>query len=505
MNTQQVKTESEMDRALRVFRDAVPQRAAYEFELTALDRLGICLWAAFVWAEDGDFSDGFGYGSGPTGARVSAWGEVVENYFATRSLTAMPRRRGSFTEMLKEGAIDPISLCLNAGVEYEERKTIVWTNGVRFVDRQPVWLPIEAAAIAPSDIAEDVPASDLLFTPITNGLGAGTSLEQALAHGVLELVQRDGDSVTFRAMDEGVRIELDDVQDAGVRELLRLLDEQGIEVIAKLAGVVCGIPVIYVVGHDRDLSESLFHLSLSACGEAAHPNREIALAKALREFVSSRARKRFMHGPLADMRAVAPPAYVDRVLGDPLGDDESRALRSVLDWIAMSPDDFFEAIRSPIFETRTSVPFSSLPTVDAAEVDTAEGLMRLLESRLAAEGFEVLFVDFTPPSANGFAVVKAIVPDLEVETMSYYRIGRRNFDRLRARGSRDPRFADLVGTGDAPAGARRIHLSENDRALLGGDAWLDPAAVDRAVGPLYALYREPNGHTAGKVLAAQAS
>ena len=29
---------------------------------------------------------------------------------------------------------------------------------------------------------------------------------------------------------------------------------------------------------------------------------------------------------------------------------------------------------------------------------------------------------------------------------------------------------------------------------LGGPAWLDTGAIDRIVGPLYALYREPESH-----------
>ena len=99
-------------------------------------------------------------------------------------------------------------------------------------------------------------------------------------------------------------------------------------------------------------------------------------------------------------------------------------------------------------------------------------------------------------------MVKAIVAGLEVETMSYNRIGRRNLKRLLERGKRDPKFADLVGIGDAqkPADALIIHLTKEDEKDIGGAAWLSPSAIERAVGKLYALYREPNGHTTGKIL-----
>ena len=53
-------------------------------------------------------------------------------------------------------------------------------------------------------------------------------------------------------------------------------------------------------------------LSLGACGEAVHPDREVALGKALREFAASRVRKAFYHGPFDLAARVAPPRYLER-------------------------------------------------------------------------------------------------------------------------------------------------------------------------------------------------
>ena len=500
MKAQEVTVEKDLREVLQAFQTAVPQSEAHEFELTPLDRLGIPLWGAFVWAEDGDFSDGFGYGADSLAARVSAWGEVLENYYATKTLAALPRRRASFNELKNENvsAVNPVSLCLNAGADYTDDREIIWTSGKKYGTNETFWLPLEAVAISPNDVKSDVAPDDLLFMPITNGLGAGASLEQALAHGILEQVQRDGDSVTFRAMDEGIKIELDAVESAETKHLLKFLDQAGIEVMPKLAGIVGGIPVIYVVGYDRELEHAPFTLSLSACGEAAHPNREIALSKALREFISSRARKRFMHGSLEDMKRVAPARYSERVLTDEFGSDESRALQAVLAWTQMSRKEFFETIESPIFDVLKSVKFSDLPTVEAGAINSAAKLLNLLVARLKAENLEVFYADFTPSKAD-FAVVKAVVAGLEVETMSYNRIGYRNFQRLLERGERDSRFVGLVGVGSPPENALPIHLSATDERKIGGKAWLNPREIERVVGKLYALYREPNGHTIGKL------
>ena len=73
--------------------------------------------------------------------------------------------------------------------------------------------------------------------------------------------------------------------------------------------------------------------------------------------------------------------------------------------------------------------------------------------------------------------------------MTYNRIGGRNLRRLLARHS------PIAGVGNAPAGALPIHLTKRDADLAG--AWLDPAAINTVMGPLYALYREPGRHVLG--------
>ena len=83
-----------------------------------------------------------------------------------------------------------------------------------------------------------------------------------------------------------------------------------------------------------------------------------------------------------------------------------------------------------------------------------------------------------------------IVPGLEVETMSYYRIGERNAAKLIARDSPLIRFGEPSDT------LRPVRLTPEAIDRLGGQPLLDTAEVDRVVGPLYPLYREPEAHHA---------
>ena len=120
---------------------------------------------------------------------------------------------------------------------------------------------------------------------------------------------------------------------------------------------------------------------------------------------------------------------------------------------------------------------------------SGEATAQELARRLAERGLEVLVLDFSPRGGR-VHVAKVIVPGLEVETMSYHRIGERGFRLLQSRNS------PLVGTGAMPDGALPVRLPADAAARIGGTPWLNVAEVDRLVGTLYPLYREPLVHSA---------
>ena len=460
----------------------------FEFPLAGMDRLGLPLWNVALIGADGALSDGFGYGPTLEAAQTSAWGETVEWYWAREALKRVPRLTGTYTDLVQSGksVLDPVALNLSAGSAYSHADTVcTWIETKRWSSQEPIWVPIEFAAPRAADIGPGISPADLLAVPITNGLGAGPTFAHALAHGILELLQRDGNSVQYRVMDRGIAVDLDDVQNPETRALLAHLDAEGIEVIVKLAADDFGMANLYVVGYDRNTDAAPQPIMLSACGEAVHPDKEVALAKALREYTSARARKAFNHGPLAFVRALSPAGYLESFRPASMRSEDDRALTEMRRWTALSSRAFYEMLEHPIYDIKSRVKFSDLPT---AHVEDADALLALLTERLGAEGLEILYADFTPPGSPA-AVLKAIVPGLEVETMTYNRIGGRNLRRLLAQQS------PIVGIGDAPGGALPIRLTERDADLEG--AWLDPAAINTALGPLYALYREPGRHVLG--------
>lgn len=474
------------------YRRALPPGRLVEFPLTGMDRLGVPFWLLTLYPEHGPTNAGSGFGTTDTEALIGAYGELTEVTRANCAVRTMSRVHGSYKDLLgKRGArgiVNPLDLCLEAGSDYDEPRELQWVACKRYATDEEVLVPLEFIACQNSDVEK----SDWLITLITNGLGAGLAREDAVAHGLLELLQRDGNSVRFRALAETTGIALDDVRDAEARRLLAHLDAQGVDVRVKLAGTDFGFTNLYVVGCDRDEArgaDAIHPAAALACGEAVHPNRDVALRKALLEFAAARSRLAFSHGTLPPVERVTPAGYLAEYFAryDRNG-EEPRALEAMRALHPRTHEEMHALLQERVLKVTDTVPFSNLPTnVDESLTHDRMRLAAHVARAIQSEGFDILVADYSSPSGEVYAV-KTIVPGLEVETMSYHRIGARNVRRLLERQS------NLVGYGAPPAGARPVLLTETAEEKLGGRVWFNIEEAQAAVGNLYVLYREPGRH-----------
>ncbi len=490
--------------AIDAYRAALPPGRLMEFSLQGLDRLGIPVQALSFFASSDPtpalcwgLCEGIGYGETGEAARVGAYGELTEEVCSGSALTRLPRLTGSYREMCahhgERGVVDPVALCLEAGSPYTPDTVLEWVEGCRWSTDEPVLIPAEFVACAGMDVPPR-PGVCRLVTPITNGHGAGTTLAMAQSHGLLELLQRDGNSVHYRALAGTTAIDLRTVTDPAARALLDRYDAAGIEIIIKVAATDFGFVNLYVVGYDRSESSGGLPVMAAACGEAVHPLPEVALQKALLEFASSRARLALFHGPLDVVRPVTPPGYLEayRTVVTP-ADEEPRGLAGMQRWVTLDLAGMREVL-APVFAVSAHTSFADLPRPgNPTLVSDRDALLRFTVTRLEQAGFEVLYVDLSPPGTSVHAV-KMIVPGLEVETMSYQRIGERNLRRLLARQAADANLPTLVGVGNAPVGTSPIPLTSFAWKRVGGEAWLDHSKMAALMENLYVLYREPSRH-----------
>ncbi len=490
---------STIQNAIAQYRAALPDGELNEFALSDSDRLGIHCHSAIFYPAEGPHKGGVGYGLAPDAAQCGAYGELTEDFWAHQALEAWPRARASFAEMKERGreTVNPLDLCLEAGSLYDEHIELEWVE-INRLKGGSVWVPLEFVACGWSDLptlgnpALGETRRGWLVTPITNGLGAGISREMAIVHGLLELLQRDGNGLSIRALATGDAIDLSTIGDPIARELLNKFERAGVDVVVKLASVDRDIPGFYVSGIDREpAANGASGVMALGGGEACHPVAVVALRKALMEFAAARARIAFFHGPLAIAERVAPAGYLDEFRENfAPQDEEQRALHSLSAW-AKLPLDEVRAHMAPVHRVESWLDFAHVPTQPEALADDKSALLDFVVEKLREDDLQVLVADFSPAEADVYSV-KVIVPGLEVETLSYGRIGRRNVERLieiaRAGGP------ILAGIGALMPGTQPVLLSVEAEAKLGGAAWFDADEAAKVVGPLYSIYREPGRH-----------
>jgi YcaO-like protein with predicted kinase domain len=450
-----------------------------DFDISSLDRLGIPVTSCSL-AVDGQLRHhGNGYGATVDAARVSGLGELAEGVLSAAHVTDLAEAAvaGSRRELVHvqgdDQVVDPRILCLPAGSDYTDDTRLRWVPVKRVATGEPVWVPLEFVA---SEVGE-VGSEPTLITPITNGLGAGLDRDRSISHGILEILQRHTNGLRFRALDAQSPVIGEDQLPASVLALIERLRQHGVEPVLKHAGTELGVCSTYVMGLDED---DFVPIRLTAGGEAAHPLGEVSLTKALLEYANSRARKAFCFGGDDRVRDVPPEGYwasLPEVAGEP------RAAAAMTAWRDLSADQL-RGLTAPDRSRRVS--YRDIEVAEVPDVSRPHDLLGYLIDRLADHDVLASITE-----RDGVVVAKTIVTGLEVETLSYGRIGELGVAKSLAED------LDLVRVGDRPSDTHhdRVQLTAEAEERLGGPAWYSYAVAERIVGPLYPLYREPPRHS----------
>src|SRR5215210_5899265 len=175
-----------------------------DFEISALDRLGVPVTSCSLLAEGRFVAHGNGYGREADAAHLSGLGELAEGVLSAAALERLrpQARTASFRDLVAAEGVDrvadPRTLCLPAGSAYDEAMPLTWLPLRRVRTGEDVLVPVEFVASEPGELP---PGLVPLVTPITNGLGAGLDPARPLTHGVLEILQRHTNGLRFRALD----------------------------------------------------------------------------------------------------------------------------------------------------------------------------------------------------------------------------------------------------------------------------------------------------------------
>jgi ribosomal protein S12 methylthiotransferase accessory factor len=362
-------------------------------DITSLDRVGIPVFSSIrPTARRGAVSVYNGKGATPAEARVSAMMEGIERFSAEVAREDLLVERYSVLSGY-ENVLDPASLILPAGVDCDS--PIAWTRGQDLTTGEEILVPASA-------VYHPLPVLyPQLFRTTTNGLASGNTVEEAVFHALMELIERDAWSLAEASRDTGPA--LSEVTDELALSLLKKFGDAGVEVTLKDITSDIGIPSVAAVADDVLLKDP----SLLTIGMGSHTSARIAVLRALTEVAQSRLTQ--IHGaredtPLADFRKK-------------MGYERTKRMNRY--W----------------FSSRETRPFSALPSFDS---DDFLDDITLAADRLRGAGLDrIVAVDLTRESI-GVPVVRVIVPGLEVYAMDQERAGRR-CDAARRRGLPRPK------------------------------------------------------------------
>jgi ribosomal protein S12 methylthiotransferase accessory factor len=360
-------------------------------DITNLDRIGIPVFSSIrPTAQEGAVSVYNGKGATPTEARVSAVMEGIERYSA--EIHDHEISFGTYPEMAaKGGAVDPRSLNLPRGSDPDGR--LPWAEAWDIVADAGVFVPAHAVF---HPLPRGCPP---LFRTNTNGLASGNTREEAVFHGLAEIVERDAWSLVEVTKRPGPRIT--DPPEGLPAELLRKFADAKVEVQVRDITSDLGIPTCAAVADDALLRDP----RLLTIGMGTHTSARIAFLRALTEVAQSRLTQ--IHGAREDTTSAD--------LRTRMGYDRVRRMNRY--W----------------FEADSDVPFSALPS---AEHDDFLKDIGAIVSALGKAGMTgVLVADLTREEI-GVPVVRVVVPGLEVYAMDNERIGTRCRDAERSRLSR---------------------------------------------------------------------
>jgi ribosomal protein S12 methylthiotransferase accessory factor len=345
--------------------------------VTGLDRIGVPV-VMVCRPNARSLSVSQGKGATLDAARASGLMEAIELFHAEHYTLVL--KRGSYEELKRtHRLVDVTALNFHASSVFHPNLPILWTPAEDLMGGEPVWVPLE---LVDADFMLPLPPGYGSFVHSTHGLASGNHRLEAISHGLCEVVERDVEALALLekpdAADQG-SVDLATVDDLLCREVLDRFARADMRVRVWETTSDIGIPCFRCALWD---AEEEAEDSLAAGGYGCHPDRGVALSRALHEAAQSRLT--LIAGSRDDMR---------RDNYEPM-DPAKRP-----PW------------RSPSSDALPRRSFHQAPSFAA---DTIADDLRWQLDRLRTAGFaQVLVVDLTRPEWQ-LPVVRVIVPGLEV-------------------------------------------------------------------------------------------
>ncbi|WP_069110862.1 TOMM precursor leader peptide-binding protein [Jiangella alba] len=339
---------------------------------------------------------------------------VIASYREVGEVALDPLRCGTYPDQTFD--TDPLV------DRFDPDQPIPWIWGHRVRSGTPILVPQRLV-----HYSSEMKMGDNFVLSSSNGCAAGSSLEEAVLFGLLELIERDAFIMAWYGRERLRRIDLRTCRDPGIRSMIEQGELAGYDVLAFDNRIDLSVPVVTTLARRRDGGPGL--LSFAA---GAHLEPEQAIRAALSETMSY----------------IPTKSRTTRRRWDELSammDDH---------WRVQMVQDHADLFGHPGMLEHAQDYLDDRPVESVADLypdpwpaahDLRDDLERLLDE-LYRHGFEVIVVDQTPPDmvAMGVRAVCTIVPGLVPVDFGWGRQRAltmpRLLDRIAARGGDGPRM-----------------------------------------------------------------
>jgi YcaO-like protein with predicted kinase domain len=254
-------------------------------DVTRLDRLGIPVWMA-VRPNSRTLSVTQGKGLDRATARVSAAMEALEAAHAEQPSRSL--RFESYDAMRADVRTVDVDVLppMRASLFAAHRK-VFWIEAYDLLEGESWWVPYE---MVHADATLPWMPGSMSFLASTNGLASGNTLAEAVLHAVCEVVERDALALWERCgsrRQAATRIDLTTATDPLVLDVLERYRNAKIATMAWDLTSDVKVPVVQVIIFDPS-SDAVLRPLPAAFGSGCHPDRTVALLRALTEAAQSR-------------------------------------------------------------------------------------------------------------------------------------------------------------------------------------------------------------------------
>ncbi len=339
--------------------------------ITGLDRIGLPT-VMVTRPNSRSVAVSLGKGLSLSAAQASGVMEAIESWHAERIELGL--RLASYSDLVEtEYVVEVDKLPEVTGGRFVPHASILWVKGQDLTKGRPCWVPYE---MVDTDYTSSPVSGRRAFPRTTNGLASGNDLTEATCHAICELIERDATTLWhFRGPQ--ARIDPGTIEDQRCRQAMERIAAAGLDLgiwnttsdigIASFRCVICELGA--VSGH-------------IGIGDGCHPDRSIALLRALTE--AAQTRLTYISGARDDL--------------DP--DEFSSSSRS---WRGQYIQDLIQ-------NSAASEDFRMCPThmTDSFDEDLA-----LIKTQLSVVGIpQIVIVDLSRPEID-ISVVRAVIPGLE--------------------------------------------------------------------------------------------